>query len=190
METETIRVFRAGKGTCCEWGSEEGQSLGRIFDEGAGVFLEKRFLSVADARAFCEEELHKDASLIFHIMRGDDITDTALNQAYQTAREKRDDRNYAVMSTTVVMLLALIISVWAMPFQTTVGHVLFIAGMTLVYVLLLSITGTGNFEGAVAMAVILILALVIAPHLPRQTQPTQGGDHTGIPAHRELPRLE
>ncbi|MFQ5936958.1 MAG: hypothetical protein ACE5LB_11190, partial [Acidiferrobacterales bacterium] len=121
MEEELIRAFREGKRTACEWRFENGQSHGRILNQGAGTFLDKKFLSVADARAFCAGELDKDASLVFHIMRGDDIVDTMLNQAYHTAREKRESRNYAVLSTAIVMLLALIVSVTAMSFQTITG---------------------------------------------------------------------
>lgn len=167
MAEELIRVFREGKGTGCEMRFENGQSLGRILNQGEGVFLDKQFLSVEDAKAFCESELEKDVSLVFDIMRGDHILHTIMNLAYHEAREKRRNRNYAILSTAAVMLLTLIVSATVMPFQTITGHLVFIAGMTLLYVFLLSIMGAGNIEGAVAMVIILVLVVLIAPQLTR-----------------------
>jgi hypothetical protein len=158
---------------------ENGQSVGRILNQGEGVFLDKRFLSVEDAKAFCESELKKDMSLVFDIMRGDDILHTVMNLAYHGAREKRWNRNYAILSTAAVMLLALIVSVTVMPFQTITGHLVFIAGMTLLYVLFLSIMGTGNIEGAVVMVIILVLAVLIAPQLTKHVKPSQEIEHSG-----------
>jgi hypothetical protein len=173
MVEELIRVFREGKGTGCETRFENGQSLGRILNQGEGVFLDKQFLSVEDAKAFCKSELEKDVSLVFDIMRGDDILHTIMNLAYHEAREKRRNRNYAILSTAAVMLLALIVSVTVMPFQTITGHLVFITGMTLLYVFLLSIMGTGNIEGAVAMVIILVLVVLLAPQLTKHLKSNQ-----------------
>jgi hypothetical protein len=86
------------------------------------------FSSVADAKACCEKALEKDESLIFYILRGNDIIDAILNQTYHTAREKREDRIYAAVTTAVVMLLALGVSIMVMPFQTMIYHLLFVSG--------------------------------------------------------------
>lgn len=184
-----IRVFRAGKETFCEWRFENGQSLGRILNQGAGVFLEKDFLSIADARAFCERELEKDESLIFYIIRGDDIIDDILNQAYHTALEKRESRRYAVVSSAVVALLALGVSIMVMPFQAVSSHLLFIIGMVLLYALFLSIMGARNIEGAVVMVIILILLSVLVPQLTKDSERNDGEKQTseslsGSPAAR------
>ena len=72
---EHLKVFRQGKGTFTEWRFESGQPLGRILNQGEGVFLEREFSSLEEARTFCEKELEKNASLIFYVMRGKDIAD-------------------------------------------------------------------------------------------------------------------
>ena len=85
------------------------------------------FSSVADAKACCEKALEKDESLIFYILRGNDIIDAILNQTYHTAREKREDRIYAAVTTAVVMPGARV-SIMVMPFQTMIYHLLFVSG--------------------------------------------------------------
>jgi uncharacterized membrane protein HdeD (DUF308 family) len=171
---EVIQVFRAGKESFIGWHWEDGKSVGRILNQGAGVFLEERFVALADATAFCEGELAKDPSTVFYLLRGDDIIEAVLDEAYHAAEEKRKGRWYAVVSGAVVMILALIVSVMAMPFQEITGHVLFVAGMTLLYALFLVIMGTRNIEGAVLMPIVLVLAVLLANQLSEDTQAEQG----------------
>jgi uncharacterized membrane protein len=173
-----IRVFRAGNETFCEWRFENGQDLGRILNQGTGAFLENEFSSIADAKAFCERELEKDKSLIFYVMSGDDIIDVIQNQAYHIAREKRENRIYAVVSIAVVMLLALGVSVMVMPFHAMTSHLLFISSMGLLYVLLYLIAGSWNFESVVAIAIILVLVSLLVPQLTKHTESNQSSEHT------------
>ena len=181
---EVIQVFRADKETFVGWHWEDGKSVGRILNQGEGVFLEERFVALADATAFCEGELAKVPSTVFYLLRGNDIIDAVLEEAYHVAEEKRKGRWYAVVSGAVVMMLALIVSVMAMPFQEITGHVLFVVGMALVYALLLAIMGTRNIESAVLMPIVLVLAVLLANQLSGDTRAEQGTGPGADPQHR------
>ena len=152
-----IKVFLEGKGTFSEWRFENGQPLGRILNQGAGVFLEKAFSSIEEVKSFCERELEKDASLIFYVLQGEDIIDAIQNEAYQRAKEIKENRVYAAVSTVVVMLLASGVCFMFMPFQMMVYDTLFIGGMGAFYLLLYSIGGRWNLEGVVAIIILLVL---------------------------------
>jgi hypothetical protein len=162
-----IKVFRSGKETFCEWRFEDGQSLGRILNQGAGTFLENEFSSPEEAKAFCDRELEKDASLIFYVMQGNDIIDAIQDDAFHSAEEKKQSRVFAAVSTVVVMLLASGVSVMFMPFQAMIYHLLFISGMGAFYLLLYSIGGGWNLESVVATIILLILISVAVPLLTK-----------------------
>ena len=176
----SIKVFRNGKEIFCEWRFENGQSLGRILNPGTGAFLDEEFSSIEDAKAFCDRELEKDASLIFYVMRGSDIIDAIQNDAYHLAKEKKQNRIYAAVSTVVVMLLALGVSVMIMPFQAMLYHLLFISSMGILYLLLYSIGGNWNLEGVVAIIILLVLISLLAPQLTKDTEPNKGGEHSQL----------
>lgn len=158
---EPIRVLREGKETFCEWRFENGQPLGRILNQGEGVFLEKAFSSIAEAKLFCERELEMDASLIFYVLRGGEIIEAVQNQAYQIAYGKRLDRFYAAVSATIMMLVALIVSVLFMPFQTTTSHLLFVGGIGLFYLFLFLVASSWHLESMAATLLLLILLSVL-----------------------------
>jgi hypothetical protein len=160
-----VKVFREGKGTFSEWRFENGQSLGSILNQGEGVFLENEFSSLEEAKAFCEKELGKDASLIFNVMQGKDIIGYVLNDAYQIAKEKKEDRIYAAVSMVVVILLASGVSVFIMPFESMLYHLLFVSGMGGFYFLLYLIGAHWNLESVVAIIILLILISVSVPLL-------------------------
>ena len=164
---DPVKVFREGKGTFCEWRFENGRSLGRILNQGAGVFLENAFSSLEEAKAFCERELEKDASPIFYVVQGGDIIDAIQNDAYHIAKEMKENRIYAAVSTAVVMLLASGVSFMIMPFQVMIYDGLFIGGMGAFYLLLYSIGGRWNLEGVVAIILLLVLLSAVVPLLTK-----------------------
>lgn len=157
---ELFKVFRQGKGTFSEWRYENGKSLGRIRNQGEGVFLAEEFSSLEEAMTFCQSELEKDASLMFYVLQGNDIIETVYNHAYHIAKQKNENRIFAIISLIFVMLLATGASVMVMPFQTIMYHALFIGGMGAFYLLLYSIGGNWNLE-SVAMVIMLIFILSI-----------------------------
>ena len=162
-----VEVFCQGKGTFTETRFENDQSISRILNQGEGFFVESDFSSLEEAKAYCERKLTKDASLIFYIMRGKDIIDYVQNDAYQLAKEKKEDRIYTAVSTVVVVLLASSVSVFIMPFQTMIYHVFFIGGMGAFYLLLYSAGGRWNLESVVATIILLVLLSVVVPLLAK-----------------------
>jgi len=164
---DPIKIFREGKETFFEWRYENDQSLGRILNQGAGVFLDNEFSSLEEAKAFCEKELDNDASRIFYVMQGDDIIDIVLNEAYHLAEEKKENRIYAAVSTVIVMLLASGVSFMFMPFQAMIYHALFIGGIGAFYLLLYSTGGKWNLENVVATIFLLVLLSVVVPLLTK-----------------------
>jgi lipopolysaccharide export LptBFGC system permease protein LptF len=100
-------------------------------------------------------------------MRGKDIIDYVQNDAYQLAKEKKEDRIYTAASTIVVVLLASSVSVFIMPFQTMIYHVFFIGGMGAFYLLLYSAGGRWNLESVVATIILLVLLSVVVPLLAK-----------------------
>jgi hypothetical protein len=163
----SIKVFRSGKETFCEWRFENSQSIGRILNQGAGIFLEKAFSSLEEAKALCERELEKDASLIFYVVQGDDIIDIIQNDAYHIAKEKKASRGFAAVSTVIVMLFATAVSFMFMPFQAMIYDALFIGGMGAFYLLVYSNGGSCNLDGIILMIILLALLSVIVPLLSR-----------------------
>ena len=82
---EPVKVLRQGKGTFCEWRFENGQSRGRILNQGAGVLLDTLFSSAEEAKTFCEGKLKQDASAIFYVVQGEAIIDAIHDDAYHQA---------------------------------------------------------------------------------------------------------
>ena len=164
---DPIKVFREGKGTFTEWRYENGKPFGRILNQGEGILLEEEFSSLEETKVFCGRELEKDASIIFHVMLGNDIIDTILNKAYHQAESKKENRTFAAISTAVVMLLATGVSVMFMPFQAMIYHALFIGGMGSFYLLLYSTGGNWNLENVVATIILLILLSIVVPLLTK-----------------------
>jgi len=160
-----VKVFREGKETFCEWRYEDGKPLGRILNQGEGFFLEPEFSSLEEARAFCQRELEKDASPFFHVLQGDDIIASVYNDAYHTAKDKKENRIYAAVSLVIVMLLATAVSLLFMPFQATTHHVMFIGGMGGFYLLLYSIGEHWNLEGVAVVIMLLVLLSILVPLL-------------------------
>ena len=150
-------MFRQGKGSFFEWRHENGKPLGRILNQGEGVFLEREFSSLEEARAFCQSELEKDASPFFHLLQGNDIIDVVYDRDYHTAKEKRENRIYALVSLIVMMLLATGVSVLFMPFQAVLSHVLFIGSVGAFSLLLYSISGNWHLEHLVLVIMVLIM---------------------------------
>ena len=158
-----IKLFQAGKATFCEWRFENGQPFGRILNQGAGVFLGSAFCSLEEAKLFCERALEKDASLIFYIVQGDDIIAAIQDDAYHKAKETKEGRIYAAVSTAIVMVLASGVSFMIMPFQVMIYDALFIGAMGVFYLLLYSIGGRWNLEAVVAIIILLVLLSAAVP---------------------------
>jgi hypothetical protein len=162
-----VEVFCQGKGTFTVTHFENGQSISRIHNQGEGFFVKNNFSSLEEAKAYCERKLAKDASLIFYIMSGKDIIDYVQNDAYQLAKEKKEDRTYTAVSTVVVVLLASSVSVFILPFQAVIYHAYFISGMGAFYLLLHSTGGRWNLDNVVAVVFILIINSVTVPLLTK-----------------------
>ena len=156
-------MFREGKGTFCEWDYENGKPVGRILNQGEGIFLKEEFSSAEDAKLFCQKELHKDASPFFHVLQEDDIIDTVYDREYHIAKDKKENRTYAAVSLVVVMLLASGVSVLFMPIQAMTYHVLFVGGIGGFYLLLYSIGGHWNLESVAAVIMLLVLLSIFVP---------------------------
>ena len=124
-----MKVFCQGGGTFCEWFFENGRSVGRILNQGAGVFLDNTFLSIEEAKAFCEAELKKDASLVFYVVQGENIIDFIRNDVYHNAKEVKQNRLFVAVTAAIVMLLASVVSFIFMPFQFLRYDALFIVAM-------------------------------------------------------------
>ncbi len=152
-----VRVFRAGKGTFCGWSVEDGRNVGRIHNQGAGSFLGNAFSTVEEARAFCETELEKDASLIFYILQGERIVDFAQDDAYHDAKEAKQNRLFLAVTGVIVILLAAGVSFAFMPFQSLLYDALFTIAMGVLYLMLYSLGGRLNIEGFVLMIIVLLL---------------------------------
>ena len=162
-----VEVFCQGKGTFTETRFENGQSISRILNQGEGFFVESDFSSLEEAKAYCERKLAKDASLIFYIMYGKDIIDYVQNDAYQLAKEKKENRIYTAVATVVVMLLASSVSVFIMPFQAMIYHAYFISGIGAFYLLLHSTGGRWNLDNVVVVVFVLIIISVTVPLLTK-----------------------
>lgn len=160
---EPIRIFRHGKQTFCEWYFEKGEPHGRILNQGKGVYLENEFLSLTEARRFCQKRLEKDASLILYVMQDDDIIDSVQNDAYQTARAKRIDRLYAIVSFAMLVFVGFVVSMLVMPFETVISHTLFIGGIGLFYLLQFMIAGGWHLESVATSLLLLVLLVVLIP---------------------------
>jgi hypothetical protein len=113
-------------------------------------------------------------------MRGSDIIDAIQNDAYHLAKEKKQNRIYAAVSTVIVMLLALGVSIMIMPFQAMIYHFLFIGGMGILYLLVYSIGGRWNLEGVVAIIILLVLISAVTPLLIKHAEVTQEDERTQL----------
>ena len=162
-----IKVFRQGKGTFCESRFENGRSAGRILNQGEGIFLDNTFLTAEEAKAFCETELEKDASLVFYVVLGENIIDYIQNDAYHDTIEAKQNRLFVAVTMVIVMLLASVVCFIFMPFQSPLYDALFIAAMGILYLMLNSVGGRMNVEGIVLMTIILILLSIMVPMLSR-----------------------
>jgi hypothetical protein len=162
-----IKIFRPGKGTFCEWRFENGRNVGRIQNQGAGIFLDNTFLTAEEVKSFCETELEKDASLIFYIVQRENIIDFIQNDDYHNAKEAKQNRLFVAVTTAVVMLLASVVSFIFMPFQLLWYDALFIVAMGVLYLMIYSVGGRLNVEGVVLMIVILLLLSIMVPMLSR-----------------------
>ncbi len=162
-----IKVFRQGKGTFCESRIENGRSVSRILNQGAGYFLDNAFSTVEEAKAFCETELEKDASLVFFVVQGEYIIDYIRNVAYHDAIEAKQNRLFVAVTAAIVMLLASVVSFIFMPFQLVLYDALFIVAMGVLYLMIYSIGGRMNVEAIVLMIIILMLFSNMVPMLLR-----------------------
>jgi len=167
LRSETIRVFRAGEYTSCEWSFEDDVYRFRIASEGDGEFFPDEFTSVSDARDFCLLQLPSDPSVHFYIVTGDIIVDSVRDKAWHAARDRRWDIIYGVISTTVFAVAACLISVYSLQFETFKANCIFVACMAGLYLFLWLIMGGGShLEGAVAMTVLLVLIALLSWTLP------------------------
>lgn len=162
-----VKVFRQGKGSFFEWHYEDGKPLGRIRNQGEGVFLEEEFSSVEDARLFCQKVLDKDPAPFFYVMQEDDIIDSVYDREYHDAKDKKENRILVTITLAIVLLLATGVSVMVMPFQAVIYHVLFIAGVGGFYLLVNSTSVNWNLESVGAVIILLVLLAALVPHFSK-----------------------
>lgn len=162
-----FKVFRQGKGTFSEWRFENGRSVGRILNKGKGIVLDNTFFSVEEAKAFCETELEKDASLIFYVIQGENIIDFIQNDVYHEAKEAKQNRLFVAVTSVVVILLASVVSFTVMPFQLLLYDTLFIIAMGVLYLMIYSVGGRLNVEAFVLIIIILIVLSIMVSMLSR-----------------------
>jgi len=178
MSESVIRVLRHGKDTQTRLQFNNGVTEHAIVRVGAGRFLPGEFSEVSDARDFADSELQKDPAAILYIVKDAQILDTLMNQEYQSRRDKRDRIIYAVISTAAVVLVALCVSLFAMPFISTHAHVLFTGGMALLYVALLVVFGTRNIHALAFIGIIMVMILFLAPAIKDLLSPDKAPQTT------------
>ena len=171
---ETVKIFKDGKGTCCEWHFEDGDNRGRIFKQGEGSFFAQEFSSLAEAKRFCQKQLTEDPASMFHMMVGDDIVETVMDQKYHRQKEKRSRLVYCLVSSTVFAVIAVLVAAAFVHLETFMGYALFVGAILLIYLLFLGIMGTGNIEAAMVMVIILFFAAVGGPTIKGILEPNQG----------------
>jgi hypothetical protein len=164
MKDNPIRIFREGKGTRTRLNFKTGEGRGMIIAEGAGSFLGTEFETQKEARAFCDAKLARDPSSVLYIVSGIEILEIVLNRHYHRTRERRSNFLYVVTSMAGVFAVALLLSVFVMPFNSLLARSLFTGGMTLLYALGLILQGTRNFDALIIMAIIFILLTILFFH--------------------------
>lgn len=171
MGKGVIKVFREGKNTQTRLRVDKGIPEHTLFREGAGQMHPGEFAEPADARAFALGEVRKDPSAVFHILDGRLILDTVADQEFQNRRNKSYRLKFAFVTAAAVLAMALCVSVFAIPFASPALHGVFAAGMTLLYLVLLSLFGARNVHAFMMIVLLLVLTIFLAPAIQKLLEP-------------------
>jgi len=164
MGKDAIKVLRAAKDTQTRLRFNNGVPEHRLNRVGSGRFLPGVFSEISDAKAFGCSELQRDPSAILYIVTDNQILDMLMDQEYQTRRQKRDSVIYTVASSAAVLAISLGVSLFVMPFTSTLAHSLFTGVMTLAYLMVLYVFGTRKFIHALLFfGIIIVLLTFLAP---------------------------
>ena len=200
MSDNPVRILRAAKDTRTRAWVENGAWQHTLLDIGAGTFLAENYDDAALARKKSVEGLARDPYAIFYVVKGNEILDTVLDHAHQHQKRQRAGLIYAIFSTVAVAAASLCVSVFVLGLPAPFGHAMFAAGMTLLYVLLLRIVGTGNIESLIMIVILLVLVILVAPtirkYIDRGKAPNTmhglgcrtGTEPTSYPARSSHPR--
>lgn len=163
MSSELIRVFKCGQGTFLAGKVVNGKSVNTIYNQGRGVFVDKPFTSLEDAKAFCEAELRRNERDVFHVLDGELIVTTVLSRSYHDRKERQFGWIYGCSSFLVVSALAFWLCLGVAPFQAYAANLLLACAISGFYLLALWVYGTHNIEAAVVTAIILVLLALLLP---------------------------
>ncbi len=161
--SKIIRILRSGKNTQTRLRFDKGLPEHTLERVGAGRFLPGEFADLSVAKASAESEVKKDPSAVLFIVSENQILDEVIDLEYQNRRDKRDRRIYAVVTSAVIFTISLGVSLLFMPFTSIHGHVLFIGGMTLLYIAAMIVFGTRSIHALLLFGIILLLVLFLTP---------------------------
>jgi hypothetical protein len=156
-----IKVFRNGKGANIETSFESDGTHFKITRIGKGCFLKTDFATVSDAENYCRKELKKNRADVFYLLNGDLLEGTVLDGKFHEDKQRRTEMVFGVLSVIFFSLVGLSMSLSCFPNHPIWGHVVFTLGIGAFYTGLHLFMGKGNFEGAVAMIMLLILIGVL-----------------------------
>ncbi len=165
MNEKAVRVLRAGKNTKTRLRFKDGVPEHTLLSAGSGQFLPGEYPGVSDARAFGQGEIERDPLAVLYIVAEDKILDVIMGQEYQRRSEKKRGLIYAVVSTAAVSVIALCISIFVLPFTSTLGHSLFAACTALLYLVLLFVSGTRNVHALIFIGILLVVTIFLAPSI-------------------------
>lgn len=163
MSASGFRVFQHGKGTFTRWDFTGGKRHGKIRTVGAGKFIDRTFRSVADAKNYCEAELKKNRTLIFHVIESDEILETVLDAEFQRAQERGSRIRSSMISLVIVTGFAVWILMANKPFQSLSANLAVASAFVLLYLIVLFSHNWNWLESFVVIVLILVmLALLLS----------------------------
>jgi len=172
-----IRVFRHGRDTNTVLLFENGVAKQSITRPGKGLLLEIIFPTLHDAEDFCRQELKKNPSHIFYLLNDDLIVSTIFDSQFHQDKETRRRRVYVALSMAFFTFVGFEMSLALFP-NFIYAQLALTLGIVAFYALVLLIHGAGNFEGAVFMAILLILLGVALQDIPKLLKPDQQSGQT------------
>ena len=162
LDGDAIRILRAGKHTLTRLQYENGMPEDTLLRIGQGTFLPGEFPDLPAAQASAADELVKDRSALLYIVSGATILDTLMDREQQRRLNRQAGRRHAVVSTVVVCGTAFCISVFALQLPTILAHTVFAGVMTLIYIVLLRLCGTRNYDALILMAIIFVMLTILS----------------------------
>lgn len=164
-----IRVFRSGKGTCTGTAFKDGIAESRITKTGQGKFLETEYSGLKEAEEYCRQELRRNRKDIFYLLSGDLIAKTVFDRAFHEEAHTRYRWVYGISSWLFFSLVGLGMSVEIFQNHSISAHLVFTFCVGAFYLIILLVMGAGSFDGAVVMAMLLILLALAQPILKKVT---------------------